>query len=78
MKANLESHESATVSVSNFTALVGTTMADYTNSTSVAPGFAGLRWHPNITGPRTTVASIGGNGENILFTLPWLNQNMLH
>ena len=46
--------------------------------TSVAPGFAGLHWHPNTTGPRTTVASIGGNGENVLFTLPWVNQKMLH
>ena len=32
MRATVESHESATVYVSSFTALIGTTMADYTDS----------------------------------------------
>lgn len=47
MKANLESHESATLSVSNFTALVGTTMVDYTDNLQVLllalPAYIGIQ-----------------------------------
>ena len=69
-----ESHHSVPVYVSNYPALLRTTVLDYMD----ASGFAFLHWHPNTTGPRTTVGSISDNISNLLFILPWMSQTMLH
>lgn len=40
--------------------------------------FARLHWHPNMTVPQTTVASISENSWNLLFILPLISLNTLH
>ena len=61
VRATIEIHHAVTVYSSKFPALLGTTMVDYTDTTSVTPGFASLHWHPNMTGPQTTVVPVSEN-----------------
>ena len=42
------------------------------------PNFANLHWHPNMNGPRTTVASFWVYSKNLVFSLSLTNQNKAH
>lgn len=47
-------------------------------SVSVAPNFANLHWHPNMTGPKKTVAPFWVHGKNLVLSLLLTNKNKGH